>query len=296
MLKQRINMIYRNCPICGENKTVLFDNQKYFTREFKDHGPVVVVCSFCNMVYLNPIMSEKEYGSFYDNDEQKIFVNSLIKEDYNKKIYIQEKYRLKYVENIIKKGSILLDVGSGFSTFANSISKKVSSVYAVEPSKCRRIFLENNGITVFNQKIENLKIDFQVDIITMFQVIEHIVDIKRCLRNLHNLIKNDGIIIIETPNVLDFLLWQKSYRGFYFQNAHCNYFSPTTLKAALNLCGFRIVKNIKLQRYSFDNHMWWLFNKSPGKMKEFEWLNVFYSYLLKKTIKYDTIFVIARKI
>ncbi|MCM8788132.1 MAG: class I SAM-dependent methyltransferase, partial [Candidatus Omnitrophica bacterium] len=79
------------------------------------------------------------------------------------------------------------------------------------------------------------------DAIYAFEVIEHVMNYDAFLRNLSGSLKEGGLLLLTTPNVLaprnriNLLLG----RDWWFASKyHIHYFSPRTLKLALENAGF----------------------------------------------------------
>lgn len=291
-----MGLIYRRCPLCDSDS---YNDKIYkkimYTREYKTSGPIVAKCNICGMIYLNPIEDKESYRKFYDNDEQRNFVLNIMG-NYEARIMTQAMYRYNLLKSEINHNYDVLDVGCGYSYFLKMIEKCAHKVFGIEVSKMRAKAAKERGIDVTHGDIFNWDIGKKIDVITMFHVLEHIVNPNEFMLRLREIIKEDGKLIIEIPNHDDILLKNRSYRKFYYQNAHCSYFTIDTLEQLLNKFGFAIEKQIPLQRYSLSNHLHWYFKKCPG---EFNWaapLNSMYSWIIKHTKKYDTLLIIAKKV
>lgn len=277
------DLIYRHCPLCDNNN---YCYEYSVVREFI-YGPKVVRCSNCSLVYLNPVMSEKAYKEFYDNDLQRTFAQKITKDNYQSKISRDDINRY----NLLKKyrERKLLDIGTGFSSFVGFMDNAVG----IDISKVRVDNATQRGLDVKLCSIFNWQ--DKVEVATLFHVLEHIVDPNVFLKRIHSILEDDGVLIIEVPNLDDILVKLNNYKRFYYQNAHCSYFTPNTIKKLLKNNGFRVNKLIKLQRYSLNNHMHWLLKDKPGKFKERRLINHMYSGILKILNVYDTIFLICEK-
>lgn len=303
----KMDFISRRCPICGENGPKdLYDNITY-VREFKNFGPEVKKCNICGMIYLDPIMSDDSYENFYNKDEQRKFVAKYIK-DYDNKINQQTYRRLRIINKLLptlfcRNISLLklLDVGSGCSNFPKLAKEylNLNSVFGLEPSKSRieeaKNKFDQEDILIQGDLFCNEIEDYNPDIITAFQVLEHVSNINEFLNQVRNILSLSGILILEVPNHDDILVSLPKYRKFYYQNAHCNYFNPNTLKIALEQNGFRVLHMLKIQRYSFDNHLHWLTKGKPGKFN-FKFFNWPYSCIIKLFNRHDTILSIAERV
>lgn len=284
----------RKCPICGgQGQNILHNGQELYTREYKSTGPKVCLCN-CGMIYLNPIMNETEYERFYNCDGQKNFANSIINEDYDNKIKKQAERRYNILKSYVRKDYFLADVGCGYSSFLSLVSKKTKNAWGIEPSQIRYNDIKKTYSNVIHGTIKNWK-KGPLDIITVFQVLEHIVDPNDFMECVKNILSEKGKMIIEVPNHNDLLVGLKKYKRFYYQNAHCSYFNDRSIKNLLSKFDFKIERWIKIQRYSLSNHLHWLIFGKPGQIKYFKFLDSMYSWFIKKINLYDTMFIIVRK-
>jgi len=283
-----MDFINRECPIC--KKTLTPVKNKY-TREFVGCGPQVAKCSCCGLTCLNPVMSDAEYNEFYNKDGQKGFVERLpnVSDSYDQKISSNDARRISLFHKVVKRGKRVLDIGTGNSNFIGMVDNATGidiNKGRVDDSVSRGLDVRHCNIYDWNES---------VDVVTVFHILEHITDPICFLHKIHGLLNENGILIVEVPNLDDVLVNLPSYGEFYYQNAHCTYFTPETLKLLVRRCGFDVADEISLQRYSLNNHLHWLIKGCPGKFKEFNLLNRIYSWALKVLRKHDTIFLVCVK-
>ena len=129
----------------------------------------------------------------------------MIKEVSNYKISLD----LKLVIKSYIKGRIL-DVGTGDGSKLDFILKgsDFKEVLALEPDSekivfAKRLFKNDGRVEFINTDVEHLSKDMgKFDVITMFEVIEHISlnSLDDCIERLKELLVEDGIIIISSPN------------------------------------------------------------------------------------------------
>lgn len=103
------------------------------------------------------------------------------------------------------EGKEILDFGCGSGYGSKLLSEKAKKVFAVDINQEAIDFAKQNysaeniefiNITEFNTHYTNNKFD----IITSFQVIEHIADTEKYLKSLYNWLKPNGQLFITTPN------------------------------------------------------------------------------------------------
>ncbi len=140
-------------------------------------------------------------------------------ETFRHKIFWLDKIRtvLKF-----KKSGKLLDVGCAFGYFVKFMKENGFDVYGIDVSeyaisRCKEIKSCRNNFFVHNLKN---KLPFKknyFDVITAFDVIEHIKEYKTAVKNLVEVLNKNGILIISTPlkeknkpkSILNFILNDK---------------------------------------------------------------------------------------
>src|SRR6266545_3851981 len=143
------------------------------------------------------------------------------------------------------------------------------------------------------------EVDREFDVVTAFHVLEHVHDPHEFLRRLSRLLRPDGILVVEVPNVDDALVSTydiPAYRSFYFTNAHLWYFSPRTLDGAL--ASAKLDGTVELvQRYDLSNHLVWMQTGRPGGFGAYPILagaDEAYAQALVAAGVADTLWVVAR--
>jgi len=166
--------------------------------------------------------------------------------------------RLQWIRQLKPSGS-LLDIGSGRGYFLVHAASHGYEVEGLEISPMAAQFCNNFfHIKTTIQNIEqDLHINKQFDIITLWHVLEHFSNPLNVLINLKQLLKLDGIVFVEVPNInsLKFFLSpsSKKWSGGNHPRHHRFFFSTTTLLLLFHKAGY---KNIKLQTapYSIKHH------------------------------------------
>jgi len=98
-----------------------------------------------------------------------------------------------------------LDIGSGTGNLIRRIRQLYSSI---ESSACDYTdkFMELEGIAVDIVDLNDGKLpypDNQFDLVTISEVVEHLENYRVILREIHRVLKPDGVVAITTPNVLN---------------------------------------------------------------------------------------------
>lgn len=145
-------------------------------------------------------------------------------------------------DNVIElEGSRLLDVGCMTGVLLQSaLGLGATSVAGVEPSRWAASICESKGLKVTNAFFdENYPSEELFDIITMFDVIEHVPDPDAFILNARRLLKDNGILVMTTPN-MDSIYSKAFKRAYWFiELMHLYYFTPNSLRKCISKAGMQ---------------------------------------------------------
>lgn len=241
LLRKKDDFVFVNCPACDGRSSTLFYERDGFAFE---------ICSFCDTVYVNPRPTIELLIEHYKFSEAEKY--------YNENIYsITEsgridhlvKPRLEKIYHYCQKFNVefntFLDVGAGFGTLCEIAVKdgKFKKVIAVEPDPSPANICRSKGIEVIEDIIENVEYKEIADVVTSIENIEHVFCPDLFLKKIYNILKNNGLLILSTPNIKGFdLTILKDKSDNTTAPDHLNYFHPVSLSLLLNDCGFEILE------------------------------------------------------
>jgi len=185
-------------------------------------------------------------------------INKVVK-DYSEffKGYKKQKYRYNFYKRIIKrliKKGTFLDIGCAEGYFLQSIENRFIT-YGIELNKSasEKAKLISKKSRVFNRDATNLSNfkDNMFNVITIFDVLEHIKETNKILREIKRVIKENGVLIVSVPNTnsLGHRLKGKDWFG-YRDKTHVSLNSPEKWTDYFQANGFK-VNNIFYEGY-FD--------------------------------------------
>lgn len=283
------------CPNCKNTHTIIFHNKVWSI----DNGKVYK-CKNCDLLFINPSMSENEEREFYINYNQHVknrgmIIDNSIQEFHEKSIPIaNERFEIifKYFKN--KK---ILEIGSSTGAFLSLL--KTCKTYACELSTDNREYSKQFINAVAYKSLEDVD-ENNFDIICMFHVFEHIQEPIKFLNSCKNLLAKDAYIIIEVPHSNDPLISLydcEEFKNFVFQPMHPMIYNEKSLDYIFNQVNLEKKEVIYHQRYGLDNHLSWFKNKKSGgdsKITNLFSTNLEYKKTLENIKMTDTIFYIAR--
>jgi len=218
-----------------------------FLPSFKKNNYQILKCDSCGLYVLETDSSYdaflKEYYSegYFKGKEGKFGYADYLSEE-----RMVKKNMHGYLDSLksVKPNGLLLDVGcaSGFlleeaQLLGYSISGIDTSEYIVDMAKPEI----RNHIICSPLHNANLK-DESFDVITMFDLIEHLADPKKDLEKINKWLKNDGVLMIGTGDVGSFYAKMLGKHNHYFAPPHhLFFFSRKSIRELLSQVGMEVI-------------------------------------------------------
>lgn len=142
-----------------------------------------------------------------------------------------------------KCGGAILDVGAGSGAFLRKLPTEWQK-YAVEGSATTRQILRQDQIKVYSSLQEAVESGTKFDVITIFQVLEHLAPFAPILDQCRTLLPSDGALIITVPDA-HAMERQEQFTGCAdMPPNHVNKWTPKSLALALRNAGFAVGTSI----------------------------------------------------
>jgi 2-polyprenyl-3-methyl-5-hydroxy-6-metoxy-1,4-benzoquinol methylase/Zn ribbon nucleic-acid-binding protein len=242
LLKNKKKFVKVTCPACQSNKKIFF---------LKKNGFRYSSCVNCLTYYMNPRPTVKILDYFYKNSKSYRFWNKYIfpasEKVRRKKIFKPRVMEcIKFCKKYNFKKPSLVDVGAGFGTFCDLVKKTgfFSRVLAIEPSEEGYLNCKKNKINSINDVIENVKFKRKdkFNIITNFEVIEHLFSPRDFLLNIKKNLKSKGLVMFSCPNGDGFDVKFLGKKSNTIDHEHLNYFNTNSIKILLKKSGYKTLE------------------------------------------------------
>ncbi len=236
------------CAICGGSDTRPLFTLPDYLLDRKDVQATFVRCQSCGLVYQNPRPTLDEMSQHYPPEYE---LYSSPDDTGNASWLLRQAIQL----GLRKRGGFitrhkrsgrLLDVGCATGFFLNGMRSQGNwELYGVEISPYAvRVAQERYGLNVKVGTLEDAVFpDDFFDVVTLWDVLEHLHEPARSLQEIRRVLKPDGLLIFRVPNLasLDARLFGPFWAGFE-PPRHLYVLSPNTTDKLLQKAGFRIIE------------------------------------------------------
>lgn len=219
-------------------------------------GLGVAICPDCGHEFIQPVPQAPFLAAYYASYMSKAksgFYRERAEGDIPARFRQRYERWLTILERSLGRKARLLDVGAGLGMFLRLAREKGFEVVGVEPNgEAAECLRKNFDIPVVNGLFEDVSLDEQVDIITMWDLLEHLANPRAALRKAAGLIHDKGLLVLEIPardSLLHYLakfLYRASNgkirRPLYLVCGvhHLHYFSEADITRLLDETGFKI--------------------------------------------------------
>jgi 2-polyprenyl-3-methyl-5-hydroxy-6-metoxy-1,4-benzoquinol methylase len=222
------------CPLCKSDPSFHAD---FETCESEGEIVVYLICRKCGLVFQSPRLSQAALDAFYRASYRQMIQGS--EEPIEKDLRVQygrASHLLKFVDGTIPKLGRCLDIGSS----AGIVLKHFRDAYGcrvqgVEPGDAYREYSQRNGVEAVRTLGDLDPANHgSFDLVILAHTLEHLADPVSYMKDLkEHWISADGYLLVEVPNL---------YGHETFELAHLTAFAPETLKRALRMAGYKIVR------------------------------------------------------
>lgn len=178
-----------------------------------------------------------------------------------------------------------------------------SSCIAIEPSEYYQQILRKKGYHTFSYAADAFsRFKGQVDLITSFDVIEHVDEPMSFVRDAYELLSPSGLMILGTPTdapVMRKLLCDEYENRLLYSVQHLWIFGENNLRLIAQKAGFTDITVEYHQRYGIGNFISWLIERKPKGHVKYDFLtdtlDEVFKRELEKTKQADYIVIKGRK-
>ena len=198
----------------------------------------LVECRGCGLIYTSPRLRRDLILKSYTEAEDPGYVSQA-----DGRIKSFERC-MDAVEKYKTKGSIL-DIGAAAGFFLKVAKERGWRTYGIEPSQ----YLSHYGNKNYDANITCGTLETapppkeKLDVITLWDVLEHTFEPKQILQRCNRYLKDDGIIVINYPNIGNLFAKMAGKNYWFILSVHLYYFVPKTIASMLETAGFEVISS-----------------------------------------------------
>jgi 2-polyprenyl-3-methyl-5-hydroxy-6-metoxy-1,4-benzoquinol methylase len=236
---------YRKCPNCGEDDFDVLLESNMKDSDFLEGVDTVymipggkygrhVKCRNCHLIYVNPIeKASKINGAYFQmrNDDASIIRQARLTAS-ESQVRLIKRYG---------NGGRLLDIGCGEGFFLFGASKAGYATKGIEIAQGAAEYAKGEfGLDVEARAFEELQFpEGYFDVITLWQVLEHMPYPLKVLKEVHRILKPGGLVAASTPDIGGMMARILRRKWWNLRRVHVNQFTAKTLIDMLYHAGFR---------------------------------------------------------
>lgn len=233
------------CQICGSGERSL---------KFEEPPFQVVTCDECGLVYVTPRLVGQDLLDIYDEGywkSQNPKVRGYADYASESALYLKTfKKRMALVQRWVPPGGRVLDVGCAAGYFLRVMRERGHDVHGVELSEAiakeavAALGEDRVHIGTLDDAVEAMNYEPQsFDLVTLWDVIEHVPDPQSVLRRIRELLKPGARLLLETQNVGSRWARMLGRRWHHYKHhEHLFHFTPATIERLLVDCGFETLE------------------------------------------------------
>ena len=234
---------YRPCPVCGKEEVEILHHQKFVLPE--DH-PLpkdfdVVACPDCGFTYADTIGSTADYDDYYSRfskyeDQETSTGGGGNKKDLERLEQTADAIAAQMTNRLAK----IVDIGCANGGLLGSLKARgFTDLLGIDPSlACVKNTRQIYDIPALQGWLNALPHEsLGADLVIVSHVFEHVLDLKKAVLKVAEVLSANGIFYIEVPDAARYAeCLVAPFQDFNIE--HINHFSASSLINLLSACGF----------------------------------------------------------
>jgi len=252
------------CPVCGSQQA-----EPIARVDGKTGEPLLTVnCSCCGLGRIDPLPTRQELAAWYTHryrQDYKQAASPALRHVLRAGRHARDRWA--WLQSHFGSGSrhlptssVTLDIGASSGEFVDLMRQRGMQAHGIEPHAGYATFArERLGLSVEHGALHRVlpdHADQHYGLISMFHVLEHLVDPVETLQLLAQKASPGGHLLIEVPNATRFCA-----PSYMFFRAHTLYFTQTSLHQTLQAGGWNVVAH----NHADDDNLMVLARPAPAR-------------------------------
>jgi SAM-dependent methyltransferase len=199
----------------------------------------ILQCLHCGLVFMEPGVEERELVEAYTDSRDEGYLHNL-----EARVRTFD-YNFSRVLDYVPGNARMLDVGSHCGAFLRVADGYGLDIMGVEPSAWAvEAASDVTNRPVVHGTLGDLPADTEpFDVVTLWDVLEHLYDPKAELRQIHDMLEPSGILMLSTIMIDNWFPRMMGREWPWLMDMHLFYFSEGSLADMLDRAGFEILES-----------------------------------------------------
>jgi SAM-dependent methyltransferase len=220
-----------DCPVCENRNTI---------KRFEINSYSIIDCVSCGHRFTRLVLDEDKIKEIYSDSY--FFEGRDGYPDYTleKDMLIARGERYAEIVSRHMDTGTLLDVGAAAGFIMKGFENKGWKVIGIEPNSSMAGYgKENFSLDIRIGTLEDPGMNITADLVLLIQVIAHLYDLNRSMKSINSIIKQGGLLLIETWNKDSYMARLLGRRWHeYSPPSTLNFFSRRSMDAFMSKHGF----------------------------------------------------------
>lgn len=219
------------CCVCNNNQKDKFD-LRHSGLNYQ-----VYECGSCGFYFIPPFFRKQVQYTQYKDES----VSKAVRAGNNWVKIQRHKLRMKFIKKFIPKGK-LFDLGAGWGHFMLAAKEMGYEVSGIEISEQPYLYcVQDLKLPVEHLDFFKLPVDRTYDIITMWDVLEHIDEAGTFLAKCNQHTVSGGYLFLQVPQIDSYIAKREGGNWKMMGLDHVNYFSKKTITRILSNHGYEVL-------------------------------------------------------
>ncbi|RZB30172.1 MAG: hypothetical protein SRB1_02452 [Desulfobacteraceae bacterium Eth-SRB1] len=249
------NVKLKNCRVCNSDHSKFLFQLRDSREEIRFFH-----CLECGMIYTDLILFERRVQETYSEN---YFKEHYLEVLASKVLFFND--ILESIENETGRVGKILDVGCGIGTFLEIARDRGWDTTGIEVSSFAAQYARDKKLRVYEGFVGQVPLEYkEFDLITAWDVIEHVEKPIDFLSIINSILKEDGFLVLKMPNTcsISVRFYMKlshiSKRDYIHATTHLSHFTAKTISLALKKAHFRVFKIKTASDSALIAHdIWW---------------------------------------
>lgn len=236
----------RYCVVCASETPY----RKTFVKNGKDY----LKCPKCKLIIVDPLPSLEEMRDYYDADYEVEEGMGTARADAEFLFQATARSRIPQVRPYAKSGR-WLDVGCANGAFLEIIADLGYDTHGIDLSENAVAIAKSKNLNARAATIQDCRSDASYDLVSAFDVIEHVLNPESFVEAANSLLSLGGIFLVTTPDTQSIMARIMGPRWYeYIPETHFFNFNRKNLAALLQRSGFEIIRTKRAKKHLNFNY------------------------------------------